>query len=237
MKQTSGKLFTKIVCMILCIFMLLPTFASCTGQTEDPSQSEDSEGLSSETTQKEEDNKTDSGAVTDPTGEDTEETTPGGDTETTYYKVNFAVAIEEYKNRVTLPKEKLYEAGTEIQYLPTPVVKDMLFMGWYYDATMTKPVEVTDKVNSDLMLYAKVVDTSNDISVIEGVYYHTVYDADSDYTFLVKAESLSSAENSLTIENISSAGKLLELGSDYTVTDEGDGMYRVSAQYKPDLLE
>jgi hypothetical protein len=96
--------------------------------------------------------------------------TPGGDTETTYYKVSFAVAIEEYKNRVTLPKEKLYEAGTEIQYLPTPVVKDMLFMGWYYDATMTQPVALTDKVNSDLMLYAKVVDTANDISVVEGVY-------------------------------------------------------------------
>ena len=67
--------------------------------------------------------------------------TPGGDTETTYHKVSFAVAVEDYKSRVTLPKEKLYKEGTEIQYLPTPGVKDLLFMGWYYDAAMTRPVE------------------------------------------------------------------------------------------------
>ena len=61
-------------------------------------------------------------------------------------------------------------------------------MGWYYDAAMTQPVSLTDKVNSDLMLYAKVVDTSNDISVVEGVYRKTLQNP-SEHTYQRKPNS------------------------------------------------
>ena len=237
MKQTSGKLFTKIVCMILCLCMLTTSLASCGVWdvvidifTPDDSGSNTPGGDISG-------GDVPGGDIPGgdvPGGGDTPGgDTPGGDTETTYYKVSFAVALEEFKSRVTLPNDKLYEAGTEIQYLPTPGVRDLLFMGWYYDAAMTQEVALTDKVNSDLMLYAKLVDTSGDIEVVEGVYYHTAYDVESDYTFLVKADSLSTVQNNITVENISSAGKLLELDTDYTISDAGDGRYRVSVDYKP----
>ena len=207
----------RIMSIILCLCMLVPMFAAC-GKKSQPQQ--DANG----------------GIFTpsDPIGT-TENNKPGtipGDTETTYYKVSFAIALEEYKNRVTLPNDKLYKEGTEIQYLPTPAVRDMLFMGWYYDAAMTKPVALTDKVNSDLVLYAKVVDTSGDISVVEGVYYHTVYDVDVDYTFYVKANSAEDVENYLSIANISSAGASLALGQDYTIANNGDGTFKVTVAYK-----
>ena len=214
----KGNLFTKILSMLICMCMLTTTLASCAFLdaivdifTPDDSGSNNPGGSG--------ENK--------PGGD-----TPGGDTETTYYKVSFAVALEEYKSRVTLPEDKLYKEGTEIQYLPTPAVRDLLFMGWYYDAAMTEPVNLTDKVNSDLMLYAKVVDTSEDISVVEGVYYHTVYDVDVDYVFSVKAESIAAVETALSIVNISSAGALLALGTDYTITDNGDGSFTVDVNYK-----
>ena len=149
-------IFTRIVCLILCICILLPIIASCGPNNPGGNPGGDTPG-------------SDTPGGDTPGGDTPGGDTPGGDTETTYYKVGFAVAIEEFKNRVTLPEEKLYKEGTEIQYLPTPAVRDLLFMGWYYDAAMSNPVVLTDKVNSDLMLYAKVVDTSGDISTVEGV--------------------------------------------------------------------
>ena len=224
MKSRNGKLIARIICMILCVCMVTTTLASCSfwdsifgTSTPDDSGSNDNQG-----------GNTPGG---DNPGEDSGNT-PGGETETTYHKVQFAVAIEEYKSRVTLPEEKLYKDGTEIQYLPTPAVRDLLFMGWYYDALMTRPVELTDKVSSDLMLYAKVVDTSNDISVIEGVYYHTAYGVETDYTFSVRANSMEEVRGALSLVNISSAGAALVLDEDYNIKDGGDGTYKVCVNYK-----
>ncbi|MBO7273980.1 MAG: InlB B-repeat-containing protein, partial [Clostridia bacterium] len=208
-------IFTRLLCALLCICMLLPLLASCGIEWDDPDYTPGG--------------NTPGGSGGNTPGGDT----PGGDTETTYYKVSFAVALEEYKSRVTLPQEKLYKAGTEIQYLPTPAVRDMLFMGWYYDAAMTRPVALTDKVNGDLVLYAKVVDTSGDIAVIEGVYYHTVYDVEANYIFSLKADNIEQVTGYLSIVNISSAGEPLVYGEDYTVTKSGEGIFDVAVSYKP----
>ena len=224
MKRNVVKAFIKTVCMILCICILLPMFSACFRRSD---KEQDNGGSITENNGSGGSNQGGSNA-----GGSDDDSTGSGETETTYYKVGFAVAIEEYKNRVTLPEEKLYKEGTEIQYLPTPAVRDMLFMGWYYDAAMTKPVSLTDKVNSDLLLYAKVVDTSEDISVVEGVYYHTAYDVDTDYTFAVKADSLESAALYVSIVNISSAGASLVYGADYSMSDNGDGTFKVSVSYK-----
>ena len=134
MKQRTGKIFTRIACMVICLCMLTTTLASCAFWdaivdifTPDDSGSGGSGGSSGGGSSGGDTPGTDVPGGDTPGGE----VTPGGDTQTTYYKVNFAVALEEYKDRVTLPAEKLYEAGTEIQYLPTPGVRDMLFMGWF----------------------------------------------------------------------------------------------------------
>ena len=213
MTKRKISIFARMLCLILCISMLATTLSSC--------------GLWDRVV----DFFTpDNQGTVVPEGPGTE--TPPSDTETTYYKVSFAVAIEEYKSRVTLPEDKLYKEGTEIQYLPTPAVRDLLFMGWYYDAAMTKAVELTDKVNSDLMLYAKLVDTSGDIDVVEGVYYHTVYDVADDYVFSIKADSIEDVRTSLNIECVSSAGALLVEGEDYNIVDMGDGIFEIRVGYK-----
>ena len=117
MKQRNGKLFTKIVCMVLCLCMLTTTLASCAfwdavvdfftpGDSGDDTPGGDNSGGNTPG------GDTPGGNTpgTDTPGGDTPGgDTPGGDTETTYYKVSFAVAVEEYKNRVTLPEEKLYK--------------------------------------------------------------------------------------------------------------------------------
>ena len=220
MKSKTFSISIRVMSILLCMCMLLPMFTSC-GFFESifpPPQDDDP------------------GSVTTPaettTDKGPDDTPPGGDTETTYYKVSFAIALEEYKNRITLPEAKLYKEGTQIQYLPTPAVKDLLFMGWYYDAAMTRAVELTDTVNSDLVLYAKVVDTSEDISVIEGVYYHTVYDVEPSYTFSIKANNIEDVKNGLSLANISSAGSPLVLDEDYTIADNGDGTFKVTVAYK-----
>ena len=220
MKQRTGKVFIRIVCMLLCLCMLAPAFASCVSK-DDPQVTPPGGDVPG----------TDTPGDT-PGGDNLDNETPGGDTETTYYKVSFAVAVEEYKNRVTLPKQKLYAQGTEIQYLPTPTVRDLLFMGWYYDAAMTQPVALTDKVNSDLMLYAKVADTSEDIVALEGIYYHTAHDVASDYEFSVKSADAENVKTYLSIINISSAGDPLVLDEDYAISDNGDGTFKVRVKYK-----
>ena len=174
---------------------------------------------------------TEAPAVTE-TEATTEETTSGGSTETVYYKVSFAVALEEYKDRVTLPNEKLYKAGTVIEFLPTPALKDMLFMGWYYDAAMTREVKLTDTVDADVTLYAKVVDTSEDIVAVDSVYYHTAFDVPADFIFSVKADSLDDVRAGLGIVCISSGSASLAEGEDYVITDKGDGIFEISAKYK-----
>lgn len=230
------KFITKLICMFLCLCLLLPMFSSCFESCSDDPTDDSSDNGGNEPTPEVpggEDPAPDDPGSGDTPSDDPTPDEPGGDTQTTYYKVSFAVAIEEYKNRVTLPEEKLYKAGTEIQYLPTPAVRDLLFVGWYYDAAMTKPVSLTDKVSSDIMLYAKVVDTADDISVVEGVYYHTAYDVNTDYVFSLKADSIDEVKTNLGIVNVSSAGAPLTLGEDYTVADNGNGSFSVSVAYKP----
>ena len=110
MKQTSGKLFTKIVCMILCLCMLTTSLASCGVLdvvidilTPDDSGSDTPGGdiLGGDTPGGDIPGGDTPGGDTPggdtPGGDTPGGDTPGGDTETTYYKVSFAVALEEFK--------------------------------------------------------------------------------------------------------------------------------------------
>lgn len=79
-----------------------------------------------------------------------------GDTKTTYYEVSFALGEKVSQGEVTLPKRATYPAGTKISAIPTPSQQDGVFLGWYYDAAMTRLVGADDTVNRSMTLYAKM---------------------------------------------------------------------------------
>ncbi len=79
-----------------------------------------------------------------------------GDTKTTYYEVSFALGEKVSQGEVTLPKRATYPAGTKISAIPTPTQQDGVFLGWYYDAAMTRLVGADATVDRSMTLYAKM---------------------------------------------------------------------------------
>lgn len=79
-----------------------------------------------------------------------------GDTKTTYYEVSFALGEKVSQGEVTLPKRATYPAGTKISAIPTPSQQDGVFLGWYYDAAMTRLVGADATVDRSMTLYAKM---------------------------------------------------------------------------------
>lgn len=79
-----------------------------------------------------------------------------GDTKTTYYEVSFALGEKVSQGEVTLPNRATYPAGTKISAIPTPSQQDGVFLGWYYDAAMTRLVGADATVDRSMTLYAKM---------------------------------------------------------------------------------
>ena len=79
-----------------------------------------------------------------------------GDTKTTYYEVSFALGEKVSQGEVTLPNRATYPAGTKISSIPTPSQQDGVFLGWYYDAAMTRLVGADATVDRSMTLYAKM---------------------------------------------------------------------------------
>ncbi|MDO4373525.1 MAG: InlB B-repeat-containing protein [Clostridia bacterium] len=79
-----------------------------------------------------------------------------GDTKTTYYEVSFALGEKVSQGEVTLPNRATYPAGTKISSIPTPTQQDGVFLGWYYDAAMTRLVGADATVDRSMTLYAKM---------------------------------------------------------------------------------
>ncbi len=79
-----------------------------------------------------------------------------GDTKTTYYEVSFALGEKVSQGEVTLPKRATYPAGTKISAIPTPSQQDGVFLGWYYDAAMTRLVGADATVDRSMTLYARM---------------------------------------------------------------------------------
>jgi hypothetical protein len=46
------------------------------------------------------------------------------------------------------------DAGSKLDKLPTPTQDNHIFLGWFYDITLSRPVDYNSTVNDDLWLYA-----------------------------------------------------------------------------------
>lgn len=104
-----------------------------------------------------------------------------GGSNTTYYKVTF---VTESKR-----EEQLYQRNTLLSTLPNPVQPaGKVFLGWYHDLEGNKPVTGTDKLTSNITLYAKFTDA---IDLDEGgtINYVSALDQKSDFSIVVKSNS------------------------------------------------
>lgn len=111
----------------------------------------------------------------------------GGGTTTTYYQVSFAVGSQESGGEVTLPENRTVPSGTAIAGLGTPYQQDGLFLGWYYDSALSRPVGEGDTVTRNLTLYAKLGGVTP-LSASETPNYITVTvpaDQAAGYTFAI----------------------------------------------------
>lgn len=89
-------------------------------------------------------------------GESSSGGSSSGDTKTTYYEVSFALGEKVSQGEVTMPKRATYPAGTKISAIPTPSQQDGVFLGWYYDAAMTRLVGADATVDRSMTLYARM---------------------------------------------------------------------------------
>lgn len=68
--------------------------------------------------------------------------------------------------------------GTRISSLPTPYMDDNIFMGWYYDEELTRPVLTRDEVYADLTLYASY-SPAKELEPVENVVFTAEQDVDA----------------------------------------------------------
>ena len=85
-----------------------------------------------------------------------------GNVEVTKYSIQFMVDGKEYY--------KISSSGNEMINLPSePTMDGKVFKGWFLDEQFTKPFSndmyLNDKMENDLVIYAKMIDASNIIPV------------------------------------------------------------------------
>jgi len=164
----------------------------------------------------------------------------GGDTTvTTKYEVTFGLVSstdQDMAAKIKLPGtdgKALYDEGTKIEYLPAPTMQGGLFMGWYYDPNMNRPVPAGAEVNGNIELYAKM-GTVNAVSAEETPNYITVeVGAGQDYSFrLVYPQGQSFSASDLTFINVSANNQELthktDAGNLQKYDEDGKRLY----QYK-----
>lgn len=147
--------------------------------------------------------------------------TGGGTTTTTYYAVKFELGKDQPATQ--LPGERTVAAGTPISSLPTPSKPGVVFLGWYYDKEMTRPVGAGDQVNGNMTLYASIA--GEELQSIETPNYVTKTDVEAgDFSFGVTGGN--------TLKFINVTGGNIDVvytvsGSTVTATLEAGQTYKV----------
>ena len=144
----------------------------------------------------------------------------------------------------------VYEAGTKLSDLPVPGKAGSTFLGWCYDADCTDYVASTDRLLSDVVLYASWVD-GQDLKTVSIDTYARSYDVDAnDFTITVtdKSGRLTKEEvkNKVSVKNVSdssentsidiTAGSVLDDGA-YTFIIKCNGTWQEGCGYRLELSD
>lgn len=144
----------------------------------------------------------------------------------------------------------VYEAGTKLSDLPVPGKAGSTFLGWCYDADCTDYVASTDRLLSDVVLYASWVD-GQELKTVSIDTYARSYDVDAnDFTIMVtdKSGRLTKEEvkNKVSVKNVSdssentsidvTAGSVLDDGA-YTFIIKCNGTWQEGCGYRLELSD
>ena len=144
----------------------------------------------------------------------------------------------------------VYEAGTKLSDLPVPGKAGSTFLGWCYDADCTDYVASTDRLLSDVVLYASWVD-GQELKTVSIDTYARSYDVDAnDFTITVtdKSGRLTKEEvkNKVSVKNVSdssentsidiTAGSVLDDGA-YTFIIKCNGTWQEGCGYRLELSD
>lgn len=167
-------------------------------ETEKESQKESSGEIAS-------DSNNNSGTNNETTSSPSEDNSQEDSSVTRYYEV--ALHCEDKNSSKTIKE------NTIVNSIEAPVLDGMVFLKWYYDSNLSKPVGNSDTVNSDIELYAKYGD-SIPISGEGAINYLVGNDVSPDFSFIVNA---SGKDADYVLNNLS-----LKNFSDTTRTDDSD---------------
>lgn len=135
-------------------------------------------------------------------------------------------------------KKLRVRAGTAISSLDTPYLAEHIFLGWYYDAEHTQPVESDDKVTENLTLYANYLQ-QQPLETLETVNFASAEDVGTGF-----AISVVSADTSMTAEEVLAAITADDLtdpdakdvitvsGSNGNFTVKGNGGFHEGGSYR-----
>ena len=127
-----------------------------------------------------------------------------GGSNTTYYKVTFAID--------SAREEKVYQKDTLLSTMPIPAQPaEKVFLGWYRDAAMTKPVTSDDKLTANITLYAKFAGA---VGLDEGgtPNFVSALDQASSFSVTVKSENMPVLGTDFKFRNITAPEKTPKTG-------------------------
>lgn len=156
---------------------------------------------------------------------------------------------DEQDREIELEKS-VFEAGTKLSDLPVPGKAGSTFLGWCYDSACTNYVKRSDRLLSDIVLYASWAD-EQELKTVSIDTYARSYDVDANeftITLTDKTGKLTKEEvkNYLTIKNVSDSseetsidvavGNVLDDGA-YTFIIKCNGSWQEGSGYRLELSD
>ena len=132
--------------------------------------------------------------------------------------------------------------GRSLNQLPIPFRENSIFLGWHYDAALTKPVQEKDYILSNLKLYAKYQATTPLVET-ETPSFASALDQETNFTIIIVAPS------GMTVEEVKAGIEAKNLneqkqtdfititGSDGTFVLSGTNGFTAGATYKISLID
>ena len=152
---------------------------------------------------------------------------PTGPDATEYCKVTFvypAAMEDSLRESITMEESVVVEKGSPVYTLPLPVAAGYVFVGWFYDESLTQLATTTDTVTADMTLYPKMVEQGavEEEKLPEyALNYISSQDVAPDFTIQVQAKSAEQIRDSLSFKAYSEKDGEI----DYDIVDEGNGIY------------
>jgi len=131
--------------------------------------------------------------------------------------------------------------GRSLNQLPIPFRENSIFLGWHYDAALTKPVQEKDYILSNLKLYAKYQATTPLVET-ETPRFASALDQEADFSIILLAPSEMTAEEvkaGIEAKNLNEQKQtdfITVMGSNGVFVLSGTNGFMAGATYKISLI-